>query len=302
MFGFGGERTELLDWREARRRGLDGDSGWRRGRFPRPEDAEHVLRSLLCAPDTAGGASHLRGRLIALTNLRGSTGNATLARAAAFSLASGRVELWTRRARLPSGSVTGPATAPAAPAVETEPAKQAEARPEAGPFLAKKPGEREPGAVPMTPALEKKIADAKRQERLGPRTQEGWPDLPADKAATFESPAAPVDLPPGTRIYRVIGSKRDAGGSYWSLEPPPQTEAEWRAGSAVLNDWNGDGGYVEYTVPEGGLRGWQGPAAPQPSSAPGYALSGGDQQLWIPRGAATPSGGAKPTPWNTTAS
>ena len=294
MLGFGGDRTELLDWQEARRRGLRGDPRWRQRRFSRPDDAEHLLRSLLYAPDSAGDS--FRARLLALTGQRGTTGNAALARSASFSLASGRVELWSYREPLPSGSVTAPAAEPAPP-VEKGPARQTAARPSEGPFLAKKLGEREPGAVPMTPALEKKIANSKRQ---GPRTEEGWPDLPADKAATFEGAAEPVNLPPGTKIYRVIGSSRDAGGSYWSLEQPPQTEAEWRAGAAVLNDWNGDGGYVEYTVPEGGLRGWQGPAAPQPTSALGYALSGGDQQLWIPRGTATPSGGAKPTPWNTT--
>ena len=249
----------------------------------------------------AGGASHLRGRLLALTNLRGSTGNATLARAAAFSLASGRVELWIRRTPLPSGSVTGPAAALAAPPpVETEPARRTEVRASEGPFLAKKPGEREPGVVPMTPALEKKIADADERKFGDPIEQEGWETLPADKAATFEGPPEPVELEPGTKIYRVIGRQEDAGGSFWSLDPPPQTEADWRSGSAVLNDWNGDGGYVEYTVPEGGLRGWKGPAAPQPSSAPGYALTGGDSQLWIKPGTAQPSGPAKPTPWNTT--
>ena len=82
--------------------------------------------------------------------------------------------------------------------------------------------------------------------------------------------------------------------SYWSPGDPPQTEGEWRGGSAVLNDWNGNGAYVQ--SPTQGLRGWTGPAAPQNSSDQLNVLPGGSQQIWLQPGSAAPSA-PMPSPW-----
>ncbi len=160
------------------------------------------------------------------------------------------------------------------------------------PYTPKKVGQTEPGAVPSTPELEAAInAGAAAPARSAP----GYPDLPADKAATFGDDVRPWngDDQAGT-IKRVIGSDRDANGGYWQSDIP-STEAQWRGGSAVLNDWNGNGGYVESSP--AGLRGWVGSARPQMSSDGTSVLPGGGEQIWIPPGSAAP-GPPQPTPWS----
>lgn len=84
----------------------------------------------------------------------------------------------------------------------------------------------------------------------------------------------------------------------WVLEKDfPKTEAEWRSGSAVKNSWNGDGAYVEYTVPEEGLNVWRGAAAKQESGVGGYMLDGSTEQIWVPANSVSASS-PKPSPWN----
>ena len=106
--------------------------------------------------------------------------------------------------------------------------------------------------------------DAADPVKNGPGMKKaGWPDLKPSDQANFRGDPVPKDLAPGTKIYRIIGEPGKANGGYWSLEPPPQDEGEWRAGSAVQNNWNGDGMYVEHEVGKDGLKGWAGPARAQ---------------------------------------
>ena len=90
-----------------------------------------------------------------------------------------------------------------------------------------------------------------------------------------------MTLAPGTRIYRIIDDGSNPGGSYWAFSIPP-SEAAWRAGNAVLDNWNSDGQYVEYEVPPGpGLNVWAGGTSGQGLSEdgdPGHVLPGGEQQ------------------------
>ena len=162
------------------------------------------------------------------------------------------------------------------------------------PFLPKKMGETEPGAVPATSQLQ---AQMKAASERGIVSAPGYPDLPANEAQNFGEGVRPWngDKQQGT-ISRVIGAESDPNGSYWQAGVPG-TEADWRANSAVKNDWNGDGGYVE-SSPQG-LKGWIGPAAPQMSSDNVNVLPGGGQQIWIPTGSAKP-GDVRPTPWSGT--
>ena len=133
--------------------------------------------------------------------------------------------------------------------------------------------------------------------RTPPAAPNRWPELLDRDATTFGANAAPQDLPPGTKLYRVIDADGKRSGSYWNTSPPPATEAEYT--SAVRDDWNGDGGYVIYTVPGSGLKAWIGPIAPQESQAvAGFVLPGGDTQVWVPYGTITPDGPPHPTPWN----
>ncbi len=193
---------------------------------------------------------------------------------------------------------TGPK--PAEPEPPPKPAAKPSSLPpvaKPNPFLPKKIGVTEPGAVPWTPELQEQMdaADAR-----GAMSAPGYPDLPANVSQTF-SDAVPWDGDNPTNGYssinRVIGEDGAAGGSYWAeAGEAPDTEAEWRSDFAVKNEWNGDGAYV--TSPTAGLKGWIGPAAPQMSSDGSSVLLGNGQQIWIPRNTASPSSPV-PTPWNT---
>ena len=132
---------------------------------------------------------------------------------------------------------------------------------------------------------------------LPPQTlsKDGWPDLPGREARNFNS-AEPVTLQPGTKIYRIVDDSANPAGAYWS-ETLPASRAEWRGDYAVKTDWNTNGKYVEYTVPEGpGLNVWRGAAAAQPLEGSGFHLPGGGQQIWMPPNTITP-GPARPTGW-----
>jgi uncharacterized Zn-binding protein involved in type VI secretion len=126
--------------------------------------------------------------------------------------------------------------------------------------------------------------------RLPPNTlsSPGFPDLPADQAPNFQW-AQPVNLPPNTKLYRIIGDDNAPDGSYWSLGVPAD-EASWRSAFAVKPKWNSDGKFVSYTVPQEGLKTWMGPASSQGN------LGGGGMQFYTPPGKVKP-GPAAPTPW-----
>ena len=166
-------------------------------------------------------------------------------------------------------------------------------------YAAKQSGRTEPGAVPKTPELAKTMKQA--EARTAPVTPDGWPKMSDRTATTFGSEPKPVEYAPGTKLYRVIDSDESAAGSFWSTEPPPRTEGAWRAGSAVKDSWNGDGGYVEHTVGPEGLKAWAGPAAPQEAAVPEMVLPGGGQQAWVPPNTINPVNSPKPSPWNASA-
>ncbi len=161
-----------------------------------------------------------------------------------------------------------------------------------GSFSPRKIGSTEPGAVEATPELR-----AQRQAALshGEMKADGYPDLPALDAQNFGVGVRPWngDDDPVT-IRRVIDADSNPAGSYWQ-KSPLTSEAEWRGGSAVQNNWNGNGSYVESSSK--GLKGWIGPVAPQLSSDNVSMLPGSGEQIWIPSNTASPSAPIK-TPWS----
>lgn len=163
-------------------------------------------------------------------------------------------------------------------------------------YAKKQSGRTEPGAIPETADLRAAMLDA--NSRKAPVTPKGWPEMPIDGAQTFAAEPRPVEYPPGTKLYRIIDNDKSASGSYWTTEHPPQSEAAWRAGSAIKDKWNGDGGYVEKTVGPGGLKAWEGPTAAQEAATKGMVLPGGKTQTWVPAGTLAPSSPPQPTPWN----
>jgi len=148
----------------------------------------------------------------------------------------------------------------------------------------------DPGSLPHPPAS------------LANYTPEpGWPDI----STGFHSPAgdeyksirsfsgriAPDTLPEGTKIYRVIDKASAKAGGFWTLTKPPSGRA-WRDEYAVLESWNKDRFYIEYTIPKpppgkDGLRSWKGTVASQvernaaEEATYGQMLVGGAEQHLI---------------------
>jgi len=132
--------------------------------------------------------------------------------------------------------------------------------------------------------------------------KEGWPDLETGKFSnpdyggkwaihSFSGPIRPVQLKPGTKIYRIVDKDCSPAGMFWTLELPKNGK-QWREEIAVLDRFNENGRYMEFVVPDGGLVAWEGKVAGQIDSQeffkngkknPGYGqyLEGGGSQLLI---------------------
>lgn len=148
----------------------------------------------------------------------------------------------------------------------------------------------EPGAQPPTKHVLKEIDECQQRRKLPAPERAGWPKILSDDAATFKAPPEPIELPEGTKIYRIMDSESNPNGSYWtSTDPRTMSEAQWRSGAAVKGNWNGDGAFVEYEVPKGGMKVWSGEAAPQISSDGVNVLAGGGNQIWVPPGSTNAS-------------
>lgn len=116
------------------------------------------------------------------------------------------------------------------------------------------------------------------------------PDNPYRSIRTFSGPIEPDTISEGTPIYRVIERPDDVAGGFWTLKKPANGRA-WREDYAVLESWNQDGLYVEFTVPRPppgveGLRAWKGKVASQVERDPskptyGQVLAGGATQHLI---------------------
>jgi len=78
---------------------------------------------------------------------------------------------------------------------------------------------------------------------------------------------------------------------WWALELPKNKTAS-RRDYGVKDSWNDNGYYVEYVVPEGGLKAWRGTAAGQryeTFEGKDFYLPGGKEQLYIAPGSIRPS-------------
>jgi uncharacterized Zn-binding protein involved in type VI secretion len=126
-----------------------------------------------------------------------------------------------------------------------------------------------------------------------PLNSPGFPTLPPKETPNFET-AQPVDVPPGTTLYRVIDNQAKAAGGYWTPDLP-SNETAWRQNAAVGN-WNAGSLLAIAQVPAGGLKAWMGTAAAQAGG-----LLGGGQQLWTPPGSLIP-GALTQSPWSSVAS
>lgn len=98
----------------------------------------------------------------------------------------------------------------------------------------------------------------------------------------------PADYPAGTVLYRIVDptDKSFDNAPWWMTRQDFEalaSKAAWRRNYAVWQNWNGNGEYVTYVVPEGpALKGWRGTAASQNlNSASEYPLEGGAQQILL---------------------
>jgi hypothetical protein len=108
-------------------------------------------------------------------------------------------------------------------------------------------------------------------------------DLPASHAANFTSAKA-VELPAGTKIYRVTDADYKKNGAYWTLEAP-KSVGDVIGKVAVRPEWNGLNNTYDYVVPKGtNLKGWVGSASAQriADGVDDPHLPGGGVQLYIP--------------------
>ena len=85
-----------------------------------------------------------------------------------------------------------------------------------------------------------------------PLSQAGWPQLPPESTAKFES-VQPVTLQTGTTLYGPVDDDAEDGG-LWSVEPSASSSS---SGSTTVVVEGGDG-----------VRAWMGQAAGDPSREP----------------------------------
>lgn len=85
--------------------------------------------------------------------------------------------------------------------------------------------------------------------------------------------STPVTYEGGTTLYRVGGRN----GGFWSLEPPPATEYQWRVDFAIRQEFLNDASVLyKITIPEGSsLSGLEGIVGTQ-----GMGLYGGAHQVY----------------------
>jgi hypothetical protein len=107
-------------------------------------------------------------------------------------------------------------------------------------------------------------------------------NLPVDDAKNFTT-AAPVELPAGTKIYRVTGG--NATGAYWTIQKPNDL-SEVIGGLSVRPEWNSFEKIFVYEVPSGStLKVWKGPASKQLicDGVINPHLPGSAEQIFVPQ-------------------
>lgn len=171
-----------------------------------------------------------------------------------------------------------------------------------------------PGVQNTTYEVEARLVESRRQVPAPKRDgfpnnnfydfhpKEGWPSLRKSDIQAFSGPITPILLRGPIKIYRVVDSKKpNKAGKWWATELPSNGR-HWREKWAVLDSFNSNGLYVEYTIPAGKeIKAWEGLAAQQISEDLGQSLPGGGKQLYFEFDAEIKKEisalGLKPTGW-----
>jgi hypothetical protein len=107
----------------------------------------------------------------------------------------------------------------------------------------------------------------------------GWPKLRQSGTGGFIT-AKPEIIKGPVKLYRVNDSKNGMGG-WWSANPPPATELQWRQRDAVLKNWNAADEVLTMDIPAGTeIKVWKGPGAPA-SDGFGETYTGLAEQIAI---------------------
>lgn len=113
----------------------------------------------------------------------------------------------------------------------------------------------------------------------------GWPKISESNVETFHKIAA-VEIKGPAKLYRVVDPESRADGLFWMTEKDfsnLKSRQQWRTESAVKEEWNSNGQYVEYEIKAGEtLKVWQGPAASQQYEGNLWYKGGGDQVVFYP--------------------
>ncbi|VXC26941.1 hypothetical protein [Massilia sp. 9I] len=115
-----------------------------------------------------------------------------------------------------------------------------------------------------------------------PSPKKDWPNVNAFD--TFHS-IKPSIIPPKTKLYRIVDPTSKDNSICWMREEEflkLKSKSDWRKRFAVWPNWNANGEYITYTVPDGpGLNVWEGVTASQRMKDSKYVLEGGATQLVI---------------------
>jgi hypothetical protein len=105
-----------------------------------------------------------------------------------------------------------------------------------------------------------------------PKIPIGHPNVKTGKGPLEESyksfhDLTPIELPPGTVLYRVVDPNSGDNSTHWMSKiefDKLKSKDDWRRKFAVFTTWNSNGEFVTYTVPRGQpLKVWEGIAASQ---------------------------------------
>ena len=119
------------------------------------------------------------------------------------------------------------------------------------------------------------------------------PEKPLKEAyATFHKDSiTPVEIPPGTTLYRVLDPKSSDNSICWMSKAEfdkLKSKDDWRRGFAVWASWNKNGEFVTYVVPPGKpLKVWEGTTGSQVlrDSAGNVVSAGGGKKFVLEGGA-----------------
>lgn len=153
-------------------------------------------------------------------------------------------------------------------------------------FKREKPGWVDKNVEDKYPALEE--LNLSQQKEI----KNGWPDVSdvssngalKGKYDTFDKTMHTVEIPSGTKLYRVVDAGSSDNNICWMREEEflkLKSKSDWRRNFAVWKSWNENGEYVVYTVPKGEpLKVWEGKAGTQINKTnPVYSLEGGAKQI-----------------------